>query len=243
MPDLAKNLFPRILPVIHTLCLMMPPAIVRAEQDPVHTILFGSLDAGRSSFTSAGAKVGLAGHDREGIAVLVSLGGGVRRERGSGPASPVFLRATMLGSALAGYQMVRPWGVAALFAGPEATAEALAGIDAFQMLKPRVGLRLHGEVWARPSDDTLVTLTLILGSARSDAYGRASFGYRIWGAYLGPEAALYADRTGYLKWSVGVHATDFALGAVSFRVSAGLQGETGEDDPCGYLTLAAWTPL
>ena len=153
------------------------------------------------------------------------------------------MRDTALGAALVGYQWVHDWGVVALYAGPEGSAEMLSDRSGSAVLPSRFGLRLHGEVWARPSSETLVQATAILGTAREDAWGRLAWGYRLWGAYLGPEASLYADRLGYRKWAFGLHATDFDLGRFSLRVSVGLQAETGAREPYPYLSLAAWTPF
>ena len=59
--------------------------------------------------------------------------------------------------------------------------------------------------------------------------------------YLGPELALYADHTGYRKWNLGVHATDFTVGRFSLRTSAGLQFEP-RDSASPYVSLTVWTP-
>ena len=212
------------------------------------TLLFGSLDAGASTFLTVGAKVALDRLDGDGFVLLGSLGAGRRPERASCNCVPAFTlaqtRYTLLGSALVGYQWFHDWGVVAAFAGPETTAEMLAdGLGARMAMAPRYGLRLHGEIWARPSADTLVHGVAILGTAREDGWARLAWGYRLWGAYLGPEASLYADRLGYRKWSFGVHATDFALGRYSLRVSAGLQRETGTARPAPYLSIATLAPF
>lgn len=44
-------------------------------------MLFGSLDAGRSTFVSAGAKVAPGGIGRDGFVTLATLGYGLRPER------------------------------------------------------------------------------------------------------------------------------------------------------------------
>jgi hypothetical protein len=210
-------------------------------------VLFGSLDAGAATYLSAGAKVAPGGVARDGLVLLASGGAGQRAERGVCacarlPVMSSLSRSTASGAAVAGYQWVRDWGVLALFAGPEGSVEMLSGSAGSVLLPARWGLRLHGEVWARPTAGTLLQATAILGSSRADAWGRLAWGYRLWGAYLGPEASLYADRTGYRKWGLGLHATDLALGTLSLRASAGIQFETGRR-PGPYLALAAWTPL
>ena len=219
--------------------------VARAGDDPVRTVLFGSLDAGRSTFVAAGAKLAAERTDRDGVVALASLGGGYRFERAPGralAAAPMVVRTTWIAAAVVGYQIVRDWGALAAFVGPEASVEALTGAFGTLGLPVRYGLRLHGEAWIRPSDATLATGTLILGSTRTSAYARASWGSRMWGAYLGPETVLYADATGYRKWGVGVHATDIALGRVGLRASIGCEGETGRRGLGAYGALAAWTP-
>lgn len=200
-----------------------------AQDHASSSVIFGSLDAAPSAFATAGVKVGLNRIDREGLAVLLSGGGGFRSERlsfgGSRP-SPILTRWTGAGAAVVGYQWFRDWGVMALFAGPESAIEALSGGGVLRTLPTRLGLRLHAELWARPSAETLLTGTAIAGSARGDLWARLSYGVRIRGTYFGPEAAVYTDGTGYEKWSVGLHATDLPLGDIRLRLSAGYLTET-----------------
>lgn len=218
----------------------------RSEDPAVRAIIFDSLDAGPSFFSTAGVKVAPERVDREGFAGIAVVGGGLRFERGPavpGAGTPVLVRTTLLAAALGGYQFFQEWGVVGLFAGPEMSRETLFGAPGVDPRSTRFGLRLQGEVWARPSADTLATATLILGSARGDVYARLSAGYRAWGAYLGPEVASYVDRTGYQKWSLGVHATEIALGAFTMRVSAGCVYESEIRQFAPYLALAGWISL
>lgn len=246
-------MFPSIRPDIlrRAAALLMTAGAVavtpaRAQDESVRTLLFGSMDAGPSTFLGSGAKIALDDVNREGFVALVSAGGGVRQERAAATqtsSAPTLVRTTLLGAALGGYQFFRDWGVLSFFAGPEASLEALMGNGQARALPARFGLRLEGELWARPSENTLVTGTLLLGSARYDAYGRVSAGYRLWDAYLGPEAAWYGDRTGYRKVSLGLHATDFALAGLSFRLSAGGLYEPGTGRVGPYVGLATWAPF
>lgn len=228
-------------PAVVLCALLAPPA--DAADLTLDTLLFGSLDAGAATFVTAGAKVALDRLDRTGFVALASVGGGRRTEKTGCVCHPTLSRYTALGSALVGYQWVHDWGVVAAYAGPEGSVEMLGDASAVAVLPARFGLRVHGEVWARPTEQTLLTATLIAGSARSDAWGRIAWGHRLWGAYLGPEASLYTDHTGYRKWAVGLHATDFSLGRYSFRVSGGLQGESSERRAAPYVALSAWAPL
>ncbi|WP_019905611.1 cellulose biosynthesis protein BcsS [Methylobacterium sp. 77] len=206
-------------------------------------LIFGSLDAGPSAFMSAGTKITFDGSDRDGFAILASGGGGARTERGPTirGITTNLTRQTAIGAVLAGYQWFHDWGVVAAFAGPEGSIELERSVVGNVVQPFRYGIRLHGEVWARPTDATLLTVTAILGSTRQSAWGRLAWGHEIWGAYLGPEVALYVDGTGYSKFGIGVHATDFRIGDVRFRASLGYQTESsGDGGP--YLTLGIWQP-
>ncbi|KQT20089.1 hypothetical protein ASG40_02085 [Methylobacterium sp. Leaf399] len=235
---------------LRTLLIVAPvlggAASARAGEYPLSTVIFGSLEAGPSGFVTVGAKVAADRIDRDGFVALASLGTGRRGERGpslAGARPTILTRWTMLGAALAGYQWGADWGVVALFAGPEGSIESLSGPGGAAFLPARPGLRIHGEVWARPSEDTLLTATLILGSARGHAWGRLSYGWRAWGASVGPEAALYVDETGYRKTSLGLHATDLEVGDLRCRVSAGVLMESGRASAGPYVSLTLWRPL
>lgn len=243
--ELARRLRPSLAPSLAVLCTVaLSCSPVRAEGTPRRTVLFSSLEAGHSAFSTSGAKVAVDRFERDGFVALVSAGSGVRLE-GNGRL-PVLARTTALGAALGGYQFVRSWGVATLLAGPELAYELLAGWDGARPMPLRSGLRLHGEVWARPTETTLATASVILGSARGDAWLRLSWGLSLFGAYLGPEAVGAVDRTGYRKWGLGLHATDIALGPSRFRLSAGCQFEGAAHAPLRpgpYVALAIWNPL
>lgn len=234
----------RICSAALSICCLASSAI--AKDEAVSTVLFGSMDTGTSLFASGGFKAAPERVDREGIAMLAVAGAGARRERAPAPvngALPTLVRITGLAAALGGYQFFYDWGVLGLFAGPEVSVETVMGNGGFGAVETRFGARLQGELWARPSEDTLATVTVVMGSARWDAYGRVSAGYRLFGAYLGPKAAAYADRTRYARWSLGLHATDFGFGAFKFRLSGGcsVESETRRLGP--YLSVAGWVPL
>ena len=248
------------LPLVLVGCVLAGPA--GAGEADVHTVLFGSLDAGSTAFLTVGAKVAPGGVDRDGWVALGSVGYGARFERdnaapeiAAGLRAPLAVRHTALASVVGGYQWFFDWGVAAVFAGPELSYEVLAGPSTRRGPGLRWGARVQGELWARPSEDTLVTATLIAGSARTDVWTRLSWGTRLpelglaWlaDAYFGPEAALYADDDPYRKWSLGLHATAFTLADYSVRVSAGglreeqIGHRAGRNG--GYAALAVWTRL
>lgn len=211
-----------------------------ASAGEIDTLLFGSLDAGAATFVTSGVKIGLPTLTQDGAVALASFGGGHQRERGP---DGVRRRYTALGAVVVGYQWVFDWGVVAAFAGPEGSTQMLAERLGRTLLPPRFGLRLHGEIWARPTEETLLQATLIAGTSLDSIWARIAWGYRLWDAYLGPEASVYADGTGYQKISLGLHGTDFDVGPFSVRVSAGVQGETDRRAIAPYTALSVWSPL
>ncbi|MEA1834122.1 cellulose biosynthesis protein BcsS [Methylobacterium durans] len=238
----------RHLSAAYAAALLLAAEPARGESYPLGTVVFGSLDAAPSSFAANGVKVNLDRQGGSGVAILASGGFGRRFETlvcacGTRIFVARLARYTASASTLAGYQWAGDRGVAALYAGPEAALEALTDGGGIGLLPARFGLRLQGEIWVHPSPDTLVNGTLILGSARGDLWSRLAVGYRLWGAFLGPEASLYADRSGYSKANLGLHATDVPLWRYNMRVSAGLQFESGRSALSPYLSLTFWMNL
>lgn len=237
LSGLCRRRFASILKGAGFFCCACLPAAAHAGG--IDTLLFGSLDAGAAAFVTVGAKIGLPTLAKDGAAVLASLGGGLHAERG--PES-TRRRYTALGAVVLGYQWFFDWGVIAAYAGPEASAQMLAERPGPTLPPPRLGLRLHGEVWARPTETTFLQGTVIAGTALDSFWARVALGHQLWDAYLGPEASLYADGTGYRKWNLGLQATDFVVGSINVRVSAGVQCETGRRAAAPYVTLSVWSP-
>ena len=231
--------------------LAAAPLPARADEETaareVHTILFGGLEAGSATFANAGAKHTFEPADRDGPLVMAGGGTGARFERDgavpTGTPAPLVMRHTVLAHAVAGWQWTFPWGVVSAMAGPEMSYEHVYSRFAPRQPGPRFGGRLHGEVWARPTEETLLTLTAIAGSARGDLWGRASWGWRLFGVYVGPEAARYMDRTGYSKTSLGLHGTGLELWGLTFRLSAGYLREEPARRDGAYLALVGWAAL
>jgi len=221
---------------------VLPSVLTCAEPEAAEldTLLFGSLDGGAGTFASAGAKIAAGSLAEDGLLSLLTVGGGVRGERiacGCGR-NHTLLRETGISSALLGYQWYLPEGVVAAFLGGETVVEKVGPVT----FETREGLRFQAEAWLRPTELSLVTGTVIAGTARGDGWGRIAWGYRLWDAYLGPEGSAYLDATGYRKAAAGVHATDVALADIKLRLSVGLQWETGRHAPSPYLAVSAWAP-
>jgi hypothetical protein len=212
---------------------------VRAED--LRTVLFGSIDAGRSVFVSGGAKQTLVGPlDRPGYVLMETTGYGLTPERFRGEANLSATRFSSQASVLAGYQHTGGVYLAAL-GGPEITQKQLTVANrVYRISEARLGFRGQVELWAHPSRDTLVTGTLVGSSSLGSLWARASAGYRIWaGAFLGPEVTVYVTHT-YRETRWGAHLTGAALGILNLRVSAGWM--TTDDAARGspYVGLTGW---
>ena len=211
--------------------------------DDLRTVLFGSLDAGRSTFGTLGVKRALGGSlDRSGPVGMASIGYGGTVERAWWqPEGTHVIRHAVHGSALLGYQWLRDGLVVAALAGPEVDGERSSDQSAPRDTKPQLGARLHGEIWAHPTANTLLTTTVIVGTARTaHLWGRASAGYAFWdGVFLGPEVSVYTTDT-YREWRFGAHITGVTLGRFNLRLSGGWRGEEETGDRGAYVGLSAY---
>lgn len=198
-----------------------------ADAAPLRTVVFSSVDAGRSGFLTLGAKRTLVGSlDESGPVALASVGAGGSPEQMGWPrlAGGAF-RPAVQGSALIGYQWNLGRTFLSLFAGPEVDHDRFTSGRGVAEEGTRIGARMHGEIWMHPTDDTLVTGTAIAGSARGHLWARASAGYKVWrDVFLGPEATLYRTQD-YREWRVGAHATGLQLGRFTFQLSTGWRVE------------------
>ncbi len=191
------------------LCAMLSALPARAED--ARSVIFAGVETGPSPYLHAGFKHSLSGSlDQQGFLAMAIAGVGDRRDESR----------HALATAMVGYQWTLPRWHAALFAGPEMQRDG----------PTRLGARIQGEVWARPFDDTLLTLTAIAGSARPGAWARVSGGYRLWDdVHVGPEAS-YKHEGDWRETRAGLHVTGLAFGGVTWRLSGGRAfGGSGRD--------------
>lgn len=216
---------------------------VRPEDQ--HTILFGSLDAGRSSFASGGAKQALTGPlDRTGFVLLETDGVGLTRETVRSAAGRVGVERVKHQAALsAGHQWAGPV-YAAAFVGPEVSQEQVAHDGRLRRVsQPRAGLQAQAEFWANPTPATMLAGTVIAETARTSVWGRAAAGLKVFdAAFVGPELTIYATPT-YRETRWGAHVTGLSLGRVTLRVSAGWMTDDAHRHGSPYASLGAWIRL
>jgi hypothetical protein len=216
---------------------------VRAED--MHTVLFGSLDAGRSLFITTGVKRTLTGPlDRSGVVAMQSNGFGLTREHSDFAPGSTVQRITTDAAGLIGYQWALDGLYIAAYAGPELHQEQLTiAAMAGRWSKPRIGFRGQAELWMNPTRETLFTTTLVAGTTRGSLWGRMSGGVRLWGnLYAGPEVTLYLTDT-YRETKFGGHLTGLDLGIFHFRVSAGIQTQDDSHRSSPYVALTSWVRL
>jgi hypothetical protein len=209
-------------------------------------VLFSSAESGASLFVGTGFKRRLGPVPIGGGFVLVgTAGAGTLTDRTlRGAAGLRVDHISTQASLLAGYEWHLPNGVMAALAGAEADfRQALVGGAATERAEPRFGLRLQGEAWLRPTEATLATLTVVLGSARPHAWARASWGYKVWRElHLGPEAAV-AFEPDHAEARLGVHATGLRLGRFDLRLSGGVRLAGAGDASSFYAAIATHVGL
>jgi hypothetical protein len=222
---------------------LLPPRGASFAQDnsaparELNTVLFGSLDGGRSAFLSAGLKRALAGSlDRDGF---IAMGGvGIGGAPVSGRFDAADFRPTAQAHAMLGYQWLFSRVAVSALLGPEVDVEAESA-DALRAARARFGVRGHAELWAHPTPETLATATVIAGSARAHLWSRISGGYAFWpGVFLGPEGAFYA-RDDYREWRLGAHVTGLTWGRLNIRFSGGLL-QSNDDRTGAYFGLTGY---
>ncbi|HYF54597.1 MAG TPA: cellulose biosynthesis protein BcsS [Salinarimonas sp.] len=209
----------RAVPLLACMILAAP-----GRADDLRTVFFAGLDSGHSLHGHAGFKHALDGSlNASGfVALAVAGASGPRPDKGRHAGAAL----------LAGYQWALPRWHVTLLAGPDLERDG----------RVRLGVRLQGEVWARPTDDTLLTLTAIAASGRPQGYARASAGYRLWGeVHAGPEVS-YKTEPGWREARVGAHVTGFAFAGVTWRVSAG-RSLPGTGRAGTYAGLSGWVRL
>ena len=213
--------------------------------EDMNTVLFGSLDVGRSMFLNVGSKRTLTGPlDRDGFVGMQANGLGLTRERSELGGGIRTTRITAESSGLLGYQWTGNGVYAALFAGPEFHQEQLTiAARAGRWSQPRPGFRGQAELWLNPTPVTLVTGTVVAGTTRGSLWARGSAGLKLWrNLYVGPEAILYVTDT-YRETKFGGHLTGIDLGIIHLRVSAGVQTQSDRKDAAAYMALTSWIRL
>lgn len=249
MPARCVPLAVRALLAIAAALAWNPAAATPRDEDlflrPIdqRVVVFGSFDAGRSVFASGGSKQALTGPlDRPGFMALESAGFGLTVEKlRLEDRTFAVTRLTYLQSALGGHQWMEGPVYVAAYAGPEIHEEQLAYDGRiYRPSQPRLGVRGQVELWTNPSPDTLLTATVVSGSARAHLWARVSAGIKVApGVFVGPEVTTYVTPT-YTETRWGGHVTGATIGIVNLRASAGWMTDDAHRRGSPYGGLSAW---
>lgn len=224
------------------LCALPLPALGQEAADEPNLVLFSSAEIGRSSSVNSGFKRALGGTlGTSGFVLMGSAGTGRLQDRVALEThlAQIDYLSTQ-GSLLAGYQWATERAMITLLAGPEADYRHVLTDGALtSRSRPHFGARLQAEIWAHPTDTTLATGTLIVGTALPHLWVRGSWGYRVWrDIHLGPEATVTMEED-YREARLGLHATGIRIGRYHLRLSGGaVLAEEGR--PSGYLALTTF---
>jgi len=207
-------------------------------EEPLN-VVFSSVEIGSSLYVNSGFKRALgASLDEDGFFLMGTMGTGRRGERlvdewGRYKVDHLDSDASLL----AGYQWKTERAVLSVYLGFEGRYNQAQVGGAF-IAEPswQAGLRAMAEVWAHPTEATLATATLIVGTAPLHLWARHSYGWQVWdGAYTGPELVVSLEEE-YREARVGAHLTGFKLGAFTVNVSGGLLLRD-RHQPSGYVGL------
>ena len=213
------------------------------EADDLRTVLFSGVEIGRSAHAGSGFKWRIDGPiDTPGTFVFGSFGSGTGRERDEmGRLEDNRARLTSFGTFGLGQSWFVGPTVFSIALGPEVDHEQVVrGRAKFDSDALRFGVRLIGEIWSHPSPDTLLTFTIVAGSARGHLWSRLAGGYRVHErVFVGPEVTFYRDQT-FEEIRLGLHATGFALAGYTLRLSGGWRFETSNRHNGPYVALSGW---
>lgn len=215
------------------------PALFRAEDaaSAARLVLFGSLESGDGKMhASAGFKQALGQSDLDtgGFRMMAKLGGsqepGLRR-----PKRGTLWKAEA--QVLFGYE----WRIGdvflALYAGSDAEAEYYrdAMLIAYRV---RLAPRVHADLWATPTERTMVQASAYVSALDFRAWGRLTGGWAVAPSlYLGPEIEAYRQ-TDYAKLRLGAHLTGVEALGGRWRLSVGWEKARGRPAQT-YVTLGA----
>lgn len=204
------------------------------ERGPASTVLFASLEAGPAKrFAAFGLKKALTGGlDSSGFRTMVKLGGAQETPGGPRPRASLYKAE---GQALLGYEWRIGDTFVSLYAGAD-YEEAFLDCGCTVLVTKRFGARLHGDLWATPTRETMVQASVYASTMDRRLWGRLAGGWAVpFGLHVGPEVEAYRQM-GYHKLRLGLHLTGFRLFGLTWRLSGGWQ--TTSDRPGeAYATL------
>ena len=188
--------------------------------------LFGGFETkGRTLGISAGFKLAAPPTGDRPAFVVMGLADGTAAFARAPPAQGGFWYAPhgeIAGSLLLGARWAVPGGRVTAVVGPGVVRKQEADpTGAPRWLRARIGPVALAEIWAHPRPDLLLDATLVASAPARSLWARAALGIEVReGAFVGPEATLFAD-AGYREVRLGAHLTGARIGPLWLRLSAG----------------------
>ncbi|MFH6783774.1 MULTISPECIES: cellulose biosynthesis protein BcsS [Methylobacterium] len=121
-------------------------------------------------------------------------------------------------AAMIGYGWVWPEAVLSAFVGLNVRRNEVPGLEA--SVRNAGGLKAALDVYARPTEGTMIHATGTYASTFNAYYGRVRGGVAVMGGFLGPEVTLLGDDYDR-QWRIGAHWSAFQFGALQVGVAAG----------------------
>ena len=126
------------------------------------------------------------------------------------------------GSALLGYEWVSKKVDVAVYGGADIMDTSISPNDPNNTVKGmHAGFKIGADMYATPTDTTMVSGVLYYSTNHNAYYGRLKFGMAFADhVYVGPEVLALGDSF-FQQFRVGAHVSGFKLGDVQFGVSGG----------------------
>ncbi len=191
------------------LCSLSRQAVAGDDDDEAHVILFSGRDLWRNgAFLYGGLLLAPGGFEQDGLMLKLITSSGLYRYNAGSLGGDEVVGAELLGAAMPGFRIKRGPLEMKFFFGPELQIHRLWPDDPDNRLRGRqFGLRLAAELWAEPTDSTMLAAEASLTSIGSNYSARLAFGWKMFDMfYGGPESQVYGG-DGYAQWRVGLHVT------------------------------------
>lgn len=208
------------------------------KYSPISWVIFGSMEAGPTKgFGSTGVKRAIGGSLADsGFRLFVKAGFSREETRNQGWHG---LTDKAEVQALIGYEWRIGDNFISLYAGYDSESERSLDAFAISPISNYYGARLQADLWAVPTERTMLHASGYISSINGRLWARLSPGWQMpAGFYVGPEIEAYRERD-YSKLRLGLHVTNLRFMGLAWRLSGGWQ--TTSDRPAeAYATLGLY---
>ncbi len=215
------------------------PALAGDDEDEAHVILFSGRDLWRNGvFLYGGLLAAPSGFERDGLMFKLVYSSGLYRYNAGSLGGARVVGFEALGAVMPGFRIKRGPVEMKVFFGPELQYHYLSPNDPDNRLHGRqFGLRFAAELWAEPTDATMVAADVAFSTIVSNYSGRIAFGWKMFDMfYAGPESQVYGG-DGYAQWRFGAHVTSLKTGETTEWSAAGGLAIDTDRRASAYLRL------